>query len=83
MSTNSPVTSGPLHEPTNVSLPEAQLSEAKALRINVSQADEAGVARAVTERRAALWKTENHAALESSNKFVEQHGLPLTRYRNF
>lgn len=83
MSTNSPVTSSTLRKPTNVSLPEALLSEAKALRINVSQAAEAGLARAVAERRAALWKAENSAALDSSNAFVEQHGLPLARYRSF
>lgn len=83
MSTRSPLTSGTPRKPTNISLPEALLSEAKALRINLSQAAEAGLARAVAERRAELWKAENSAALESSNAFVEQHGLPLARYRGF
>lgn len=83
MSTNSSINSSTLRRPTNVCLPEALLSEAKALRINVSQAAEAGLARAVAERRAALWKAENSAALDSSNAFVEQHGLPLARYRSF
>lgn len=83
MSTTSATTSSTPRRPTNVSLPETLLSEAKALRINLSQAAEAGLIRAVAERRAELWKTENHAALESSNEFVEQHGLPLARYRSF
>lgn len=68
---------------TNVSLGEALLAEAKALRINVSQAAEAGLARAVAEKRAELWLNENREAMESSNAYVEEHGLPLARYRGF
>ncbi|RZS47504.1 post-segregation antitoxin (ccd killing protein) [Sphaerotilus mobilis] len=29
------------------------------------------------------WLTDNQVALQSSNAFVERHGLPLSRYRNF
>jgi len=29
------------------------------------------------------WLYENLAALHDSNRFVERHGLPLERYRNF
>lgn len=69
--------------PTNVSLAEDLLAEARALRINVSQAAEAGVARAVAEKRAELWLQENRSAIESSNAYVESHGLPLERHRMF
>jgi antitoxin CcdA len=68
---------------TNVSLTEALLIEAKALRINVSQAAESGLARAVSEKRAELWAQENKEAIESSNDFVEKHGLPLANHRMF
>ena len=68
---------------TNVSLAEPLLAEAKALRINVSQAAEAGVAKAVAEKRAEQWVQENRAAFESSNAYVEKHGLPLAKYRMF
>jgi antitoxin CcdA len=68
---------------TNVSLAENLLAEAKELRINVSQAAEAGVARAVAEKRAELWLKENWEAIESSNAYVEKHGLPLEKYRMF
>lgn len=68
---------------TNVSLNEALLAEAKALRISISQAAEAGLAQAVAERRAALWLEANREALESSNRWVEENGLPLARYRGF
>jgi len=30
---------------------------------------------------AAKWREDNRAALESSNAYVEAHGLPLARYR--
>jgi len=74
---------GAARKPTNVTLDEALLVEAKALRINISQAAEAGLARAVAERRATQWLEENRRALDSSNAYVEQYGLPLAQFRNF
>ncbi len=68
---------------TNVSLGATLLSEAKALNINISQAAEAGLARAVAEKRAELWLEANRQALESSNAYVERHGLPLASHRQF
>lgn len=68
---------------TNVSLPEDLLSEAKALQINISQAAEAGVAQAIARARSERWLAENQEAIESSNAFVEKHGLPLAKYRMF
>lgn len=83
MANTSSQTSGSARKATNVSLGEALLAEAKSLRINISQAAEAGLVRAVAERRAELWLKENCEALESSNAYVEQHGLPLAAYRSF
>ncbi len=68
---------------TNVTLSEALLAEAKALKINISQAAEFGLTRAVAEKRAALWLDENCAAIESSNSYIEANGLPLARHRGF
>jgi len=67
----------------NVSLAEGLLAEAKELRINVSQAAEAGVAQAVAEKRAELWLKENAKAFECWNAYVEKNGLPLDKYRSF
>lgn len=75
--------SGVARKAANVSLNEALLAEAKALNINISQAAEAGLARAVAEKRAERWLTDNREAVESSNAYVEEHGLPLARYRGF
>ncbi len=68
---------------TNVTLPEDLLSEAKALQINISQAAEAGVVQAIACARSERWLAENQEAIESSNAFVEKHGLPLAKYRMF
>lgn len=74
---------GTTRKATNVSLTTALLAEAKSLRINVSQAAEAGLARAVAEKRAELWLAANREALDSSNAFVEKNGLPLAHHRKF
>ena len=81
--TNTPQTADSVRRATNVSINVQLLAEARALEVNISRAAEQGLARAIAERRAALWLEENHAALESSNAYVEQHGLPLARYRGF
>lgn len=80
-STNSYATAA--KKATNVSLAESLLAEAKALRINISQAAEVGVARAVAEKRAELWVAENTEAFDCWNAYVEKNGLPLAKYRNF
>jgi len=68
---------------TNLSLDGALLSEAKSLKVNLSRAAEEGVRRAVAQVRAEHWRAENASALESSNRYVENHGLPLERFRQF
>lgn len=68
---------------TNVSLPIAMVSEAKAIGINVSQACEQGLAAELKRAREQAWLRENREAIEESNRWVEEHGLPLERYRLF
>ena len=68
---------------TNVTLDALLLAEAKSLHINVSQAAEAGVAQAVAIKREELWLAANREALESSNAYVEQNGLPFAHHRHF
>lgn len=70
-------------QPTNVSLNSRLLREAKALGINVSRAAERGLALQIAEARAKVWKAENRAAIRAANDYVEKHGLPLLRYRQF
>ena len=68
---------------TNITIESALLAEAKELHINLSQAAEAGVAKAVADVRAKLWLAENKEALDDWNRYVEENGLPLEKYRSF
>lgn len=77
------VTTQAARRPTNVSLDRALVEEARALGINLSQACERGIAAQLAQVRGERWLAENRAALEASNDYVEQHGLPLARYRQF
>ncbi len=79
---------GVVHTPsarraTNVTLSEPLLREARALKINVSQACEHGLASAVANAKAAQWQAENRAAMDAWNDYVEQNGLPLAEFRPF
>jgi antitoxin CcdA len=68
---------------TNVSLRADLTEEARRLDINISQSCEAGLAAAVKKAREAKWLEENRDAIQSSNAWVEKHGLPLAKYRPF
>ena len=68
---------------TNLSINTNLLAEARALEINVSRAAEDGIAEAVRKESARRWKEENREAVEGWNKWIEENGLPLARYRQF
>mgnify|MGYP002654686745 CR=1 FL=1 len=74
--------SGP-KKPTNLTLDQGLLSEARSFGVNLSQAAEAGLRRAVREAKTEAWKRENAKAIEGVNRWVEENGLPLARYRLF
>ena len=67
----------------NLTLDPELLEEARALGVNLSRAAENGVHEAVTKARAERWRSENAGALRSSNEYVDEHGLPLERFRSF
>jgi antitoxin CcdA len=68
---------------TNISLRSDLIDEARRLNINISKACEQGLEQQVAKTRAEAWLEANREALESSNAYVEKHGLPLARYRQF
>jgi antitoxin CcdA len=70
-------------KPTNLSLDARLIAEAKNLDINISRIAENGIARAVAEEKARLWKIENREAIQSLNAYVEEYGLPLEEFRQF
>lgn len=67
----------------NISIDPALVAAAKDLDVNVSRAAETGIAAHVQAARRARWLEENAKALESSNRFAENSGLPLARHRMF
>jgi antitoxin CcdA len=73
----------PAKKPTNVSLPNDLIAEARALGINLSSACERGLADAVSKERATRWQAENRQGIEAWNAYVEANGLPLARFRQF
>ena len=75
--------SGQSKKATNVSLRSDLLSEARALGISISAAAEDGLARAIAQAHEQRWLEENRSAIDSSNAYVEKHGLPLARHRRF
>jgi antitoxin CcdA len=68
---------------TNLTIDPAPLDEARALDITLSATFEASLREAVRKQKAPRWLEENRAAIQGSNEWVEQHGLPLERYRQF
>lgn len=83
MPTRSDQKSPPARRPTNVSLRTDLTEEARRLEINISQACETGLAAEVKRAREAKWVEENWEAIQYWNRYVEEHGLPLARYRQF
>ena len=69
--------------PTNVTLPDALIRDARALGINLSQACERGLLAAVADTRRARWLDENRDALQAWNDYVDANGLPLVEFRQF
>jgi antitoxin CcdA len=73
----------PARRATNITLPESLLREARALKINLSQACETGLAAEVARGKAEAWLLENRAAIDSWNEHVDAHGIPLAEFRQF
>ena len=73
----------PSRRATNLTLDTALLSEARRLEINLSRAAEAGIRAAISDVLSERWRSEEGSALESSNRYVEKHGLPLSGKRRF
>lgn len=72
-----------LRKPANLSLDSELVSRARDLKINISRAAEDGIAAAVKAERERLWRLENAEAIRLENEYVEKHGLPLAKYRQF
>ena len=68
---------------TNLTIDADLVAEARALKVNVSRAAEAGIAEAIRRERNRIWQDDNADAIAGANKWVEKNGLPLGKYRLF
>ncbi|MFQ5562576.1 MAG: type II toxin-antitoxin system CcdA family antitoxin [Parvularculaceae bacterium] len=62
----------------NLTLSEDVVSAAKRLGLNASQAAEAGIRRAIAEKQAEQWLSQNRSALQAHNARIEKAGTLLT-----
>jgi len=72
-----------LKKATNLTLNSQLVSEAREFKVNLSRAAEEGIRTALQKARAEIWRKDNTSALESSNDYVKQNGLPLLGLRQF
>ena len=68
---------------TNLSIDHDLLDRARRLKLNLSQAVEAGLAETIRRHERAQWLEKNHAALEAYNEHVEKHGVFSDGLRSF
>ena len=80
---NNPAKIYGLKRPTNVSLNQDLVAEAKRLGINLSQACEHGLREQVNEAAAQKWRYDNQAAVFASNAYADKNELPLATQRLF
>jgi antitoxin CcdA len=77
------IMSQPSRKSADLSLDSNLVSQARDLKINLSRAAEDGIGRAVKAEQERLWRLENAEAIRLENEYVEKHGLPLAKYRQF
>lgn len=58
-------------------------AEARALGLDPDAIAARAIQDAIRAEKARRWQEENRAAMEAQNAWIEQHGLPLTKYRMF
>ena len=62
----------------NLTIPEDVIQAARELKLNASEAAEAGIRRAIAEKQAEQWLSQNQSALKAHNKRVANEGTLLT-----
>ena len=70
-------------KPVNLTLDTGIVAAAREAGLNLSQISEAAIRAATKKTLDAQWQEQHREAIEAHNLWVEQHGLPLARYRLF
>lgn len=69
--------------PTNLSLSEDVLQQARALGINVSQVCDLHLREVVRSEQERRWRAEHTDFIAAYNEIVEREGLPLDEWKSF
>lgn len=67
----------------NLSVDDRLLSQAKRLKLNLSQVFEASLAEAIRQRQRDEWLKKNRAAIDAYNEHVENDGVFSDGLRSF
>ena len=67
----------------NLSVDAEILAAAKAQGINLSQTLEDELRRLTDDARVKKWQEKNRAAIDSHNRFVDEHGVWSEKYRSW
>ena len=74
----------PAHRHAHQPLSQAELfSQAKELGLDAGRIGASGLAQAIKAEKERRWKIENREAIEETNAYFREHGLPLGKYRQF
>lgn len=70
-------------KPANLSVDSVLLEDAKRMKINLSQAFEAGLHAAIRQRRREDWLKDNRGAIDAYNEHIEADGVFSDGLRSF
>jgi len=70
-------------KPTNVSVNSDLLRRARELNLNLSQILEQRLVEVIRQRRRAAWLAENHDAIETYNRRIDEEGVFSEGLRDF
>lgn len=59
------------------------VAEARSLGLDPDAIAAKALTDAIRAERTRRWQAENREAIEAHNRYVEEHGLPLAKYRMF
>ncbi|WBH15253.1 type II toxin-antitoxin system CcdA family antitoxin [Sphingomonas radiodurans] len=77
-----PIASGK-RKSVNLSIDTGVVSAAREAGINLSQVSEAALRVAAKRALEVRWREEHREWIEANNAWVDEHGLPLEKYRLF
>ena len=73
----------PKKKAVNLSIDAELAAEARSTGTNMSAILERALREELKAGRETIWREENREAIESSNAWVRENGLPLAKYRQF